>query len=42
MEMLFINMAEPSFYPYGLGIAAVFALIIITQFLRKKRKSGSN
>jgi len=32
--MFLINMAEPSFYPYGLGIAAVIALIIITQFLR--------
>jgi len=35
-------MAEPSFYPYGLGIATVITLIIITQFLRKKRKSGSS
>ena len=37
-----INMAESSFYPYGLGIAVVIALVIITQLLRKKRKSGSN
>jgi hypothetical protein len=42
MEMLFINIAEPSFYPYGLGIAVVIALVIITQLLRKRRKSGSN
>jgi len=35
-------MAEPLFYPYGLGIAVVIALVVITQFLRKKRKSGSN
>jgi len=35
-------MVEHSFYPYGLGIAVVIALIIITQFLRKKRKSGSS
>jgi|TARA_Y100000294_G_scaffold173427_1_gene189561 hypothetical protein len=35
-------MAEPSFWPYGLGIAAVIALAVITQLLRKRRKSGSN
>jgi hypothetical protein len=35
-------MAESSFYPYGLGIAVVIVLVIITQLLRKKRKSGSN
>jgi len=35
-------MAEPSFWPYGLGIAAVIALAVITQLLRKKRKTGSN
>jgi len=35
-------MAEPSFYPYGLGITVVIVLIIITQFLRKKRKSRSD
>jgi hypothetical protein len=35
-------MAEPSFWPYGLGIAAVVALAVITQLLRKRRKSGFN
>jgi len=35
-------MAEPSFWPYGLGIAAVVVLAVVTQLLRKKRKSGSN
>jgi len=40
--MFFINMAEHSFYPYGLGIAAVIVLVIITQLLRKKRKSRSD
>jgi len=35
-------MAEPSFWPYGLGIAAVIVLAVVTQLLRKKRKSGSN
>jgi hypothetical protein len=35
-------MAEPSFWPYGLGIAAVVALAVITHLLRKRRKSGSN
>tara|TARA_B000000460_G_scaffold132610_1_gene93423 strand:+ start:247 stop:369 length:123 start_codon:yes stop_codon:yes gene_type:complete len=40
--MFFIDMAESSFYPYGLGIAAVIVLVIITQLLRKKRKSRSD
>lgn len=35
-------MAEPSFWPYGLGIAAVIVLAVITQLLRKRRKTGSN
>ncbi|SVC26779.1 uncharacterized protein METZ01_LOCUS279633 [marine metagenome] len=35
-------MAEPSFWPYGLGIAVVIALGIIIPLLRKKRQSGSN
>jgi hypothetical protein len=35
-------MAESSFYPYGLGIAVVIALVVITQLLRKRRKSGSD
>jgi len=35
-------MAEPSFWPYGLGIAAVIVLAVVTQFLRKRRKSGTD
>jgi len=35
-------MAEPSFWPYGLGIAAVITLAVVTQLLRKRRKTGSN
>jgi hypothetical protein len=35
-------MAEPSLWPYGLGIAAVIALAVVTQLLRKRRKTGSN
>jgi len=35
-------MAEASFWPYGLGIATVIVLAVITQLLRKRRKSGSN
>jgi hypothetical protein len=35
-------MAEPSIWPYGLGIGAVIGLAVITQLLRKRRKSGSD
>jgi len=35
-------MAEPSIWPYGLGIAAVIALAVIIPLLRKRRKSGAN
>ena len=35
-------MAEPSLWPYGLGIAAVIALAVVTQLLRKRRKTGYN
>ena len=33
-------MAEPSFWPYGLGIAVVITLAVIIPLLRKRRKSG--
>jgi hypothetical protein len=32
-------MAEPAIWPYGLGIAAVIAIGVITSAIRKKRKS---
>jgi len=35
-------MAEPSFWPYGLGIAVVIALAVIIPLLRRRRKPGSN
>nr|AIF09692.1 hypothetical protein [uncultured marine thaumarchaeote KM3_40_A11]AIF12226.1 hypothetical protein [uncultured marine thaumarchaeote KM3_54_H01]AIF12308.1 hypothetical protein [uncultured marine thaumarchaeote KM3_55_A12] len=35
-------MAEPSFWPYGLGIAVVITLAVIIPLLRRRRKSGSN
>jgi len=35
-------MAEPSFWPYGLGIAVVIVLAVIIPLLRKRRKSGFN
>jgi len=35
-------MAEPSFWPYGLGIAVVIALAVIIPLLRRRRKSGTN
>ena len=33
------KLAEPAIWPYGLGIAAVIAIGIITSAIRKKRKS---
>jgi len=35
-------MAEPSIWPYGLGIAVIIVLAVIIPLLRKRRKSETN